>query len=54
VLANIIHAYQERTNAKVDQLALAHTSIINAVVALVVAICLLAVLVVFEALKGHS
>jgi hypothetical protein len=46
-LANNIHAYQERTNAKVDQLELAHTSIINAVVALIAAIGILAVVVVF-------
>jgi hypothetical protein len=46
-LANNVHEYQERTNAKLDQLELAHTSIINAVVALIVAIGILAVVVVF-------
>jgi hypothetical protein len=46
-LAKNVHAYRERTNAKVDQLELAYTSIINAVVALILAIGVLAIVVVF-------
>jgi hypothetical protein len=50
-LAGIIEQHRHTTNAKVDQLALAHVSIINAVVMLLIAIALLGLITVSESLS---
>ena len=43
--------HREATNAKVDQLALAHISIVNALVAFLIAILVLSAITVWEAVK---